>query len=143
MFAQRAEARVDADAWDAQGSRFFATRVRVEEPGEIAAAARLLVVPEGASHGVRRVLGRQRAAEDLALAEKADARAGDTGLALLARRCQTVWLVERVGDDDALALRLAAVLASAMLGPILDVHHDELFGVKTARAKLERGAAKA
>ena len=40
-------------------------------------------------------------------------------------------------DPDPLALRLAAILASVLLGPILDVRVPELFGVKTARAKLE------
>ena len=55
----------------------------------------------------------------------------------MARRCQTVWLVARTDDADPLALRLAAILASVVLGPILDARGPELFGVKTARAKLE------
>lgn len=40
-------------------------------------------------------------------------------------------------DDDTLALTLAAILASILLGPILDPRRSELFGVKTARRKLE------
>ena len=61
-----------------------------------------------------------------------------TGLALLARRCQAVWIVERAdGEPDRLALLLSAILASVLLGPILDPARGELFGVKTARAKLE------
>jgi hypothetical protein len=48
-----------------------------------------------------------------------------------------VWLVSRKGDRDPLALRLASILASVLLGPILDVQSGELFGVKTARAKLD------
>ena len=43
----------------------------------------------------------------------------------------------RIADPDALALRLAAILASVLLGPILDARVPELFGVKTARAKLD------
>jgi hypothetical protein len=48
-----------------------------------------------------------------------------------------VWLVSRADQADPLALRLAAILASVFLGPILDVRVPEIFGVKTARAKLE------
>ena len=66
------------------------------------------------------------------------ARAGYTGLALLARRCKTIWLVVREGPSDRLALHLAAILASLLLGPILDASAGELFGIKTARAKLEK-----
>jgi hypothetical protein len=36
-----------------------------------------------------------------------------------------------------LALRLAAILASVVLGPILDPETSEIFGVKTARLKIE------
>lgn len=89
--------------------------------------------------GIQSAFARPREADDLTLAEVADERAGPggTGLALVARRCQTVWLVSRAGDVNPLALRLAAILASVFLGPVLDVRVPELFGVKTARAKLE------
>ena len=80
---------------------------------------------------------RPRSDEDLALADQAEARAGGGGLAGLARRCAAVWMIAREGDEDALALRLAAILASVYLGPILDARGPEIFGVKTAREKLE------
>ncbi len=94
-----------------------------------------MIAPDGETPGIRRLFARPRDAVDLALAEAADK--GRSGLALLARRCGFVWLVERVAEPDALALRMAVVLASVMLGPILDVRVPELFGVKTGRAKLE------
>jgi hypothetical protein len=49
--------------------------------------------------------------------------------------------VTREADDDRVALRLAMILASVHLGPIIDPRGPDLFGVKTARAKLERASA--
>ena len=99
--------------------RIFITPPREETPGE------------------RRLASAARAtASDLALAEEAEQRAGGGGLVLLARRCHTVWSVHREAEDDRLALRLAMILASILLGPVLDARGPELFGVKTARAKL-------
>jgi hypothetical protein len=138
VFAQSGSAFVDVAAWDAHAARFFRTRLSLpaelssERQGETA----LLVAPEGEAAGVRFVRGRPRDAEDLALADAADA--ARSGLALLARRCPTVWLVAREADLDPLALRLAAILASALLGPILDARIPELLGVKSARPRFER-----
>jgi hypothetical protein len=132
VFSQRATTEADVAAWDAQGQRFFDARVEATAgaPGEI------VLSPRGAAAGAREVRAMARTDEHLALAQEADARAGDTGLARLAGRCPTVWQVARSSADDAVALRLAAVIASVELGPILDPHAGELFGVKTARAKL-------
>jgi hypothetical protein len=147
VFAQRADARLDIGALGAQAERFFATRLGLTEdkryaPGQEAPRtdeARFVVAPAGAPPGIRAAFARPRDDADLALAVDADERAGPggTGLALVARRCQTVWLVSLETDPDPLALRLAAILASVLLGPILDARVPELFGVKTARAKLE------
>jgi hypothetical protein len=146
VFAQSADARVDIDAWNAHAERFFATRIglasdkrsALSEPAARTDTVLFVVSPDSnVPPGVRSALVRPREPGDLTLAEAADERAGGTGLALLARRCQTVWLVSRKGDRDPLALRLASILASVLLGPILDVQSGELFGVKTARAKLD------
>jgi hypothetical protein len=98
------------------------------------------LVPTREASGVRRVFARPRVQADLTLAEAADP--AGTGLALLAGRCPAVWLIARESDDDPLALRLAAILASLHLGPLLDARGPELFGVKTAREKLEVLAAR-
>jgi hypothetical protein len=142
VFVSTPAADVDVAAWDAHAQRFFRTRLALAGSLDDAEPA-ILVTPGPATAsapaepaGERRIAWRARRAEDLDLAEAAEARAGGGGLAGLARRCPAVWLVERAGDDDRLALRLAMVLASVHLGPILDVRGPELFGVKTARAKL-------
>jgi hypothetical protein len=144
VFAQRMDARVDIDAWNDHAVRFFATRVGLAEDvkqdpatGVPTAAVSLVLAPQGAPPGIRSLFARPREAGDLALAEEADANAGSPGLALLARRCESVWLVIREVEPDSLALLGAAILASLMLGPILDVRGPELYGVKTARAKLD------
>jgi hypothetical protein len=147
VFAQRSDARVDIAGWSAQAERFFTTRLGLAEEKQYAPGtspprtdeARVVVAPAGEPPGIRSVFARPREVDDLTLAEMADERAGPggTGLALVARRCQTVWLVSRADQADPLALRLAAILASVFLGPILDVRVPEIFGVKTARAKLE------
>ncbi len=144
VFAQRADARMDIDAWDAHAMRFFATRIGLTVDkryvgGEAAPRtdeATFVVAADGAPPGVRQVFARPCETGDYALAEAADARAGGTGLALLARRCGTVWLIAREASPDPIALRLATIMASVLLGPILDCPANELFGVKTARAKL-------
>ena len=151
VFAQRSDSQADVEGWNAHASRFFRTRIgRAEDHRDVAVepvpgrspgesrveAVRVVITPEGQPPAIRSLFGRPRDAEDLALAEAADARAGGTGLALLARRCPAVWLVEREADPDAPALLLAAILAGSMLGPILDVRSADLFGVKTARERL-------
>ena len=141
VFAQRASADAEVDAWNAHAVRFFGARVGLAEKPRVDAGGvelRLVVSPDDGAPGVRTAFGRRRDAQDLAAAEAAEQRAGGGGLALLAHRCETVWLVVRESDPDPLALRLAAILAGAMLGPILDVRSLDLFGVKTARAKLAR-----
>jgi hypothetical protein len=145
VFAQRSDARVDIDGWNAHAARFFATRIGLTADKRYSAAeppprtdeAEFVVAPEGEPPGVRSTLARPSEADDRALAETIDARAGITGLALLARRCGMIWMVAREGERDRLALRLAAILASILLGPVLDAAAGELFGVKTARAKLD------
>lgn len=163
VFAQFADAPVDIDAWNAHAVRFFATRIGFADTPQALMAppsgpdtnldpssrriadgephptlrARFVIAPAGATPGIRSAIRRARAAVDLAEAEAAEARSRTSGLALLARRCGTIWVVAREGPGDALALRLAAILASLMLGPILDPDANALFGVKTARAKMD------
>jgi hypothetical protein len=135
VFASSADARLDVEGWDGQAQRFFATRLTLVGQGGDG-EARILVAPRDADAGERVLSARPRSPEDLALAEEAEVRAGGGGMVLLARRCHTVWVVARVGEDDRLALALAMILASVVLGPILDARGPELFGVKTARGKL-------
>ncbi len=136
VFSSSGDVRLDVPHWDAQAARFFGTRLDhlgSAGPGE----ARIFVTPPRDEPGGERVImPRPCDAGDLVLADEAERRQGGGGLALLARRCRAVWLVRRDADDDRLALRLAMILASVVLGPVLDARGPELFGVKTARAKL-------
>jgi hypothetical protein len=137
VFSSSPDARADVVAWDAHALRFFATRLGVL--GDLdAPELRVHVTPPRGEPGERLLASRPRAAEDLALADLAEQRAGGGGLVLVARRCQRVWLVGRREGDDPLALRLSMALASIHLGPVLDARGPDLFGVKTAREKLER-----
>lgn len=131
VFSQSKDATRDVAGWDAHAARFFATRLQAGDGHAI------VVAHADEAPASRLVTARPRAAEDLELADRAEARTGG-GLGLLAHRCPTVWLVERLAADDPLALRLAAILAGVHLGPILDARVPELLGVKTARARLER-----
>jgi hypothetical protein len=129
VFSQSKGMTRDVPAWDAQAARFFDTRLAAGEGEEI------LVAHAGGAAEPRRLTSRACEPEDLSLADRAEARAGG-GLGLLAHRCPTVWLVERQADEDAVALRLAAILASVLLGPILDARVPELLGVKSARERV-------
>jgi hypothetical protein len=150
VFGQRTDARIDIDAWCAHAERFFGARIGLTEekrypPGKGAPPidhARFVIAPTGGEPGIRAASAGPREDADLALAIQAEASAGGGGLALLARRCPTVWRVVREADDDPLALRLAAIFASVLLGPIVDPRGPEIFGVKTARAKLEISPAR-
>ncbi len=124
VFSQQAEPLVAAAEWKRAAERFF--------------NAKLAFGPESieVEGSVRRVVGRMRTPADLTDALASETRTGFTGLYDLAeRRCQVVWVVERRGAMDRNALLIAAILASVCLGPILG--DDELFGVRTARQKLE------
>jgi len=130
VFSQRPDARVELDAWRRNAERFFGTTLGLAEP---AAMDEARLVLEGATRLVR---GRTREEADLRDALAAEQRAGFTGMYDLARRCGWVWTIEREGPRDRAALLAAAVMASVLLGPILV--DDELFGVRTARSKLEQ-----
>ena len=130
VFSSSSVDAIDVGSWDGHAQRFFGTRLR-------GTGAVIRVMPRGESEGARLVRWRERSDEDLKLAEEGERRAGGGGLVLLARRCPSVWQVTREGRRDRVALRLAMILASVHLGPIVDPRGPDLFGVKTARAKLD------
>ena len=101
-------------------------------------AARLVVSgSDGSASGTRLAYGRAVEPSDLAAAEEAERAIGTYGLAHLAQRCRTIWLVMPETDDDRAALTIAAILASTLLGPILSPGGQEIIGVRSARLKLE------
>lgn len=144
VFAQRTDAALDLPALTAQASRFFSAKLgaTVEKSygghaPRIDAARIVLHKAEPEISGTRLCFGRPATADDHARADAAERAQQTHGMALLARRCETVWLVVQEADDDRVALTIAAIFASSMLGPILSPSGDALFGVRTARMKLE------
>jgi hypothetical protein len=151
VFAQRDDARLEIHFWQQQARRFFDTELglsvdkaydRLDSMPTTDAARIVVSSPKNAVEATLLCAARPSTAADLALAESIEARHGYTGLSMLAKRCKTVWLVSstnQAGGDRA-ALLLSAIVASVVLGPIIPPAHDELYGVKTARLKLESSA---
>jgi hypothetical protein len=143
VFAQREDARLELSMWQQHAEKFFRTRLTLAAPKEYAFGvpttdtAKVVVTPPEGREATRVVAARPRTDEDLRTAEDTDARAGSTELGLLARRCKMIWLIGTQAEDDRPALLLAAIVASVVLGPILSPDEQQLFGVKTARQKLE------
>ena len=144
VFSQSPDVLLDVDALARQAARFFATKLGAtvdKRYGDVAPnvdAARIVVAGgDGTSSGTRLCYGRAVESADLLAAEEAE-RAMDTyGLALLAQRCKTIWIVVPETEEDRAALTIAAVFASHMLGPILSPNGREIYGVRGARLKLE------
>ncbi len=148
VFSQRPEVRLDIDAIRHQGAQFFATKIGAtvdKHYGDIAPdvdAARIVVLgADGTAAGTRLCYGRRVDTSDLAAAEEAERLVGTYGLALLAQRCPTIWTIVPEVEEDRAALTIAAIFASSMLGPILVPGGAEIFGVRTARLKLEGRAS--
>lgn len=145
VFAQARSARLDLDALRQSATRFFGAKIGLTVDKDYAAAepdedaARVVLSAEGAA-GTRLCFGRRADGADVAAAEAAERAQGTYGMALLAQRCPTIWLVvPDAGPSDRVALTIAAIFASVMLGPILA--GGEIFGVRTARAKLDAAAS--
>jgi hypothetical protein len=146
VFAQRPDACLDMRAIKQHAQRFFATKIGLtveksyrDDPPMSDAARVVVSSDDGLVSGTRLCFGRAADMTDLALVEEAERTQGSTGMALLAQRCPTVWLIETEGgEDDRVALALAAILASVLLGPIVPPKADRVFGVRSARLELEK-----
>lgn len=148
VFAQRPDVCLDIEAIKRQAEQFFATKMgmtvdkRYRDPAPLEDAARIVVSGgDGTASGTRLCYGRAVDTEDLAAAEEAERAIGTYGLALLAKRCKTIWTVVPESDEDRAALTIAAIFASALLGPILSPGGQEIIGVRSARMKLEGRAS--
>ena len=148
IFAQRPDVWLDIGAIKRQAEQFFGTKIGMtvdKHYGDVAPAvdaARIVVSgADGTASGTRLCYGRAVEPSDLAAAEEAERAIGTCGLALLAQRCKTIWTVVPEAEDDRAALTIAAILASALLGPILSPGGQEIIGVRSARLKLEGRAS--
>ncbi len=148
VFAQRSDLRLDVDALKRQAEQFFATKLglsvdkRYDDRAPYADAARVVIAGgDGTAAGTRLIYGRAVDTTDLVAAEEAERAMGTYGLALLAQRCKTIWMVVPEVEEDRAALSIAAIFASSMLGPILGPGGKEIYGVRGARLKLEGRAS--
>ena len=153
VFSQRPDVFLDVDALARQAERFFATKLGATVDKQYGDASARAVVPDvdaarivvaggdGTSSGTRLCYGRAIESADLVAAEEAERAMGTYGLALLAQRCKTIWIVVPETEEDRAALTIAAVFASQMLGPILSPGGREIYGVRGARLKLEGRAS--
>jgi hypothetical protein len=148
VFSQRPDACLDMHAVKQHARRFFATSVgltvekkyRNDTPASDAARV-VVATDDGLVSGTRLCFARPADIGDVAIAEEAERAQGSSGMALLAQRCPTIWLIETEGgEEDRVALTLAAIFASVLLGPIVPPKGDRLFGVRTARLELEKKA---
>jgi len=144
VFVQRAHAVLDVAGLKTHASRFFQAKLGLTVDKKYGldlpatdAARVVLATDDGSATGTRLCFARRARETDHAAADAAERTQGTSGMALLAQRCPTVWLVVRETEEDRVALSIAAIFASSMLGPILSADGDELFGVRTARLKLE------
>ena len=148
VFAQTPDLRLDIEGLKQKASQFFQTKLgltvdkRYGDPGPSADAARFVIASDDATaSGTRLCYGRAADGSDRAAAEAAERAIGTFGLALLAQRCKTIWFIATETEDDRVALTLAAILASAFLGPIISPGGQEILGVRSARLKLEGRAS--
>lgn len=149
VFGQRADSAIDEAAARSNARRFFGADLTLgpdREPAtshpEVDARWLRLTSDDPTASGRRVVYVRPAAPADHARAEDAEATAAREGqraggLSDLARRCPYAWLVLAPSDDDRVALTLAAVLATVLLGPIVTPSGRRIFGVRGARMALE------
>jgi hypothetical protein len=132
----------------AHARRFFSAQLEVlsaspPERSELA-VARVSLRLESARYpgrGTFQVDTRPTIAQDLAAAERAEARGRAGGMAQLASRCLVVWIVTPDGVVSGSAeLQLSALLASVALGPVLPADESTLYGVRGAMERAERAA---
>lgn len=144
VFGQAKSVAIPLSALEANANRFFATKLGLSVEKNYLAGydaeedAANVILSGDALRAVRLLYVRKVSEGDRMRAERADATGGASGMFDLTRRCETAWIVDSEGEGDRAALLLAAVLASVVLGPIVPPTGDELFGVRTARLRLEQ-----
>jgi hypothetical protein len=141
VFAQALGPSVDANSLGNNAQRHFRAKLGELPAPEGAAPGEMRFELEG-PRGIRGtflVKVRPRTADDLARARLAEERGRAAGMAGLAERCSSVWLVEpEAGVDQSATLMLCAIIASVALGPVLPPDDSTLFGVRGAMERVER-----
>jgi hypothetical protein len=150
VFVSEFADHVAIESWKRATTSFFHAKLGLSVPRADPLLERVdavqIMVHSGEVAGTRVCVSRPREDADVAVAERVESKTGATGLSALALRCGRVWCVEslaRAEDEamDRVSLLVSAILATVHLGPILTPARDELFGVRTARRKLEMAAS--
>jgi hypothetical protein len=150
LFSPDPDARVDVARWAHQARTFFGASIELLRPKKYSRGVYPVVdeVPmelqdKGRVSRVRVVtVPLSQAPEAKRAADQAVMAIGGAGMDVLVSKAVRVWQVDaRVdeGGDPRAPLRLAAILASILLAPIVPPEGGSIFGVKTARERLERG----
>jgi hypothetical protein len=140
VFSQIPELRLDPAGLLRAARQYFDAELEVLAELADGEATGLHVRLSARSHAGEFVI-RPRAvsAEDLVQARHAEHVGRAAGMAGLAARCPTAWVIEaREPRSEAALLNLCAVLAAVALGPVLPDDCSTLFGVRGAMERVAR-----
>lgn len=132
VFAQLAEPMVPFEALRAQGKAHFQAALTRDE-GSFERTPRVHI-SSALGFGDFLVLARPATSDDYARAQSAELRGRAAGMAGLAMRCPTVFVVEPDPDTKtSVVFEFCALLAAVGLGPVLPPDDSTLLGVRSAR----------
>ena len=142
VFSQDATPKIRSAKWADFARRFCDTEIGITTDKRYGLrvverdAARVVIAREGLRQ-TRVVLARSTTARDQVDAERAELSAKTNGLAGLARRCKTIFVVETEGENDSAALLLSAILAGTELGPVVYPGARDIVGFKTGWSRFQ------
>jgi hypothetical protein len=141
VFSQQRSTSPDVGQLARHARRFFGATFELREQGEGGDMRAVVITLSGAKgEAGAPIFARVRACHegDYEAADRAEIAGKAGGMARLARRCPFVWEVDEGAGGRAEVLRLCAILASVLLGPVMPPEGDTLFGVRGARERAER-----
>ena len=145
VLSRHAPPRVDASAWREQARRFLAALVDAGDAARVLTESDTLPVrvaslqtPDVVSRVSVHASALTSASHEKQRADRAVRAIDGAGFDALVSAAKSVWFIEvDPRDDSRAALVVAATLSMVLLGPIVPPGDDAIFGVKTARARLE------
>ena len=141
VFAQGLAPDVNSESLGRNAERYFRATIQALPALENAPVDSTRIELQGPHQvqGIFSIRERPRTADDLERAQIAEQRGRAAGMAALAERCASVWLVEpEPGSGQTATLMLCAIIASVALGPVLPPDDSTLFGVRGAMERVER-----
>jgi hypothetical protein len=153
LFSPEPSARVDIAILAHKARTFFATAIEIspakaypngETPESDAVHFDITPLGKRAAALTRVFVVTWPMANDPTIRAVGDAAAhaiGGAGMDVLVARTKRIWQVSQEvvqGDDRNAPLRVAAILASVLLAPIVPPEGNTMYGVKGARERLER-----